>query len=77
MSEHVIGHARFVDGTTRPVFADGERQYVMDEGEHVYGLFVVPKEDRCDVPMIVDHDPDTQAAKKVAQALQPKRSKRP
>ncbi len=28
MSERVIGHARFVDGTTRPVFADGGRQPV-------------------------------------------------
>ncbi len=70
MSERVIGHARFVDGTSRPVYLDGERQYVIDEGPRVYGLFIVPEEDRCDAPVIVDHHPDTQAAKKVAQALE-------
>jgi hypothetical protein len=32
-----------VDGTTRPVYLDGERQYVIDEGERVYGLFILPK----------------------------------
>ncbi len=53
MNERIIGQARFVDGTTRPVFADGERQYVIDEGQRVYGLFVLPEEDRCDVPVIV------------------------
>jgi hypothetical protein len=53
MSERIIGQARFVDGTTRPVFADGERQYVFDEGERVYGVFIVPEEDRCDAPVIV------------------------
>ena len=58
MSEHVIGRARFVDGTTRPVYLDGERQYVIDEGERVYGLFIVPEEDRCDAPVIVNGAPD-------------------
>jgi hypothetical protein len=36
MTEGVIGEAQFVDGTTRPVFADGERQYVIDEGQLVH-----------------------------------------
>ena len=70
MSKRVIGHARFVDGTMRPVYPDGERQYVIDEGERVYGLFLIPDDDRCDGPVIVDHHPDTQAATKVAQALE-------
>ncbi len=36
MGERIIGHARFVDGTTWPVYLDGERQYVTDEGQLVY-----------------------------------------
>ena len=52
MSEHVIGRARFVDGTTQPIYLDRERQYVLDEGERVYGLFILPEEDRCDAPVI-------------------------
>jgi hypothetical protein len=58
MPEGVIGEARIVDGTTRPVFADGERQSVMDEGERVYGLFVLPEEDRGDVPVIMEEAPE-------------------
>jgi hypothetical protein len=54
MSERVIGGASFVGGTTRPVYLDGERQYVIDEGEGVYGLFLVPEKDRCDAPVIVE-----------------------
>jgi hypothetical protein len=50
-----------VDGTTRPVFADGERQYVTDEGERVYGLFIPPEADRCDAPVIVNEAPDREA----------------
>ena len=53
MSEQVIGRARFVDGTTRPVYLDGDRQYVIDEGERVYGLFILPEEDWGNVPVIV------------------------
>jgi hypothetical protein len=58
MTECVIGEARFVDGATRPVYLDGERQYVIDEGERVYGLFIIPEEDRCDAPVIADSAPD-------------------
>ena len=73
MSERVIGTARFVDGTTRPVFADGERQYVIDEGERVYGLFIVPEEDRCDAPMIVDKAPDCQSPQRGLTDANPRR----
>jgi hypothetical protein len=34
----------FTDGTTRPVYADGDRQYV-EEGERVYGVWLVPEAD--------------------------------
>ena len=54
MSERVTGEARFVDRTTRTVYLDGDRQYVINEGERVYGLFILPEEDWCDVPMIKD-----------------------
>jgi hypothetical protein len=30
MSEQVIGQAQLMDGTTQSVFADGDRQYVLD-----------------------------------------------
>jgi hypothetical protein len=54
MNKRIIGRARFVDGITRPVYLDGERQHVTDEGERVYGIFLIPDEDRCDAPVIVD-----------------------
>jgi hypothetical protein len=38
-----LGERHFPDGTTRPVFeaADG-RQYIEDDGEHVYGTSLPP-----------------------------------
>jgi hypothetical protein len=66
------GEFREQHGTTRPVFADGEWQYAINEGERVYGLFILPEEDRCDAPVIVDKYPETYAAKEPAQALKPK-----
>jgi hypothetical protein len=31
---------------------------VLSHGERVYGLFLIPDEDRCDAPVIVDNAPD-------------------
>jgi hypothetical protein len=36
------------------VYADGERQFVVEDGERVYGLYVIPEEDRCDLPLFVE-----------------------
>jgi hypothetical protein len=46
MSQPIIAYVDFVDGITRPVFAapDG-RQYVMDDDEPVFGLWVRPTEE--------------------------------
>ena len=73
MSEKIIGRARFVDGTTRPVYLDGERQYVLDEGERVYGWFVIPEEDPCDAPVIVDQTPDCRSPQRGLTDANPRR----
>jgi hypothetical protein len=35
----IIAYREFVDGSMRPVYDDGRRQYVInDDGERVYGV---------------------------------------
>jgi hypothetical protein len=36
------------------VYSDGARQFVVEDGERGYGLYVIPDEDRCDLPLIVE-----------------------
>jgi hypothetical protein len=48
MDGQEIGRVLFTDGARRPVYAHGERQFVVEDGERVYGVFVTPEEDRCD-----------------------------
>jgi hypothetical protein len=57
MSDPVIGHRRFVDGTNRPIYLDERGQYVLDDGEPIYGIWLLPEEDACDLPLIVDRSP--------------------
>jgi hypothetical protein len=39
--------SRFTDGTTRPVFEDRDgRQYVVDDGERIYGMWILPADER-------------------------------
>jgi len=39
----------------RKINAEGERQFIFnDDGEKVFGLWILPEEDRCDSPVIVD-----------------------
>src|SRR5207244_1712994 len=46
-----IGERLFTDGITRPVFEDADgRQFVDDDGQRVYGVWLVP----ADEPAIVD-----------------------
>jgi hypothetical protein len=54
MNDPIIAHIDLVDGTRRPVFEqlDG-RQYVLDEGERVFGVSLIPK-GAIDLPLIVD-----------------------
>jgi hypothetical protein len=55
MSDQAIGQRRFVDGTDQSVYLDEWGQYVLDDGERVYGVWLLPEEDACDLPLIVDH----------------------
>lgn len=50
-----ICYTLFTDGLMRPVFEGARgRQYVIDDdGEPVYGLWFVPR-DQCDLPIIVE-----------------------
>jgi hypothetical protein len=48
-----IAEIRFTDGSMRPVFEDAHGQYVLDDGEPVYGVWVIPQE-QYDAPVIVE-----------------------
>jgi hypothetical protein len=52
-----IAEVIFTDGRERPVYegADG-RQYVLDDGEPVYGVWFIPR-DEADTPVVVDDAP--------------------
>jgi hypothetical protein len=51
-----IAHVDFVGGPMRPVFEDGDRQYVMDDsGDCVYGVWFVPR-DAAAEPIVVGRD---------------------
>jgi hypothetical protein len=55
MTDPIIGYNFFTDAIRRPIYSDGDRQYVYDpDGERIYGLWMIPEEDRCDLPVIVD-----------------------
>jgi hypothetical protein len=55
MIGQIIGHREFVDGTRRPTYLDPQGQYVLDdEAERVYGVYLIPEESCCDLPVIVD-----------------------
>ncbi len=40
MADQIIGYRYFADGVTRPVYLDKQGQYIIDEGEKVYGRFL-------------------------------------
>jgi hypothetical protein len=46
-----------VDGTNRPVYLDERGQYVLDDGAPDYGVWLLPEDEACDLPLIVDHVP--------------------
>jgi len=55
MSEEYIGKRRFVDGETRLVFKDERGQFVLDDdGQPVYGVWLVPEGDAVDEPVVVE-----------------------
>jgi hypothetical protein len=44
-----------VDGTRRPIYLDAKGPYVLDDnGERVYGVWLIPEEECVDLPVIVD-----------------------
>jgi hypothetical protein len=44
-----------VDQARRPIYKNAEGQYVLnDDSERVYGLYFIPEEETCDLPVIVD-----------------------
>jgi hypothetical protein len=55
MSDELLGHGLFTDGTRRPSYQDAAgMQYVLDDdGARVHGVFLIPDEEPCDVPVIV------------------------
>jgi hypothetical protein len=53
----IIGSRQFVDGSTRAIHGHGQRQYVIDDdGDRVYGVFLILDEDEPDLPLIVRSD---------------------
>jgi hypothetical protein len=55
ISNPIIGYRQFVDGTCRPIYADDSGQYALrDDGERVYGVWLIPEEEFCDLPIIFE-----------------------
>jgi len=49
-----VARVAFTDGILRPVFEDDGRQYVTDgEGNRVYGVWPVPRDD-VNAPIVID-----------------------
>src|SRR5262245_42697198 len=48
-----IGHRLFTDGVTSPVYEDDRGQYVVEDGERIDGLFLVPEGDEAGAPLVV------------------------
>ena len=53
MNDPIMGHCRFVEGAFRPVYADDEGQYLLEDGKRIDGLFLDPDQ-VLDQPLIVD-----------------------
>lgn len=55
MTGRLIGFSEFEDGTRRPIYEDAHGQYVLDDdGQQVYGVYLVQEDEDCDPPVIVD-----------------------
>lgn len=50
MPARLIGHRLFADGATRSIYADEHGKYVEEDGERVYGIWLLEEED---APFIV------------------------
>jgi hypothetical protein len=54
MTARTIGHRLYTDGVNRPVYEDGRGQYIVDDGERVDGVWLVPEKGGADTPVIVE-----------------------
>ena len=54
MTPQVIGRRLFTDGLTRPVYEDERGQFIVEDGERIDGVWLVPEEDQADTPVIVE-----------------------
>jgi hypothetical protein len=45
MSERVIGYRLSTDGLTRPVYEDERGQFIVEDGERIDGVWLVPEDD--------------------------------
>jgi hypothetical protein len=57
MSERVIGHRLFTDGLTWPVYDDERGQFIVEDGERIDGVWLVPEDDGADTPLILPNTP--------------------
>jgi hypothetical protein len=53
MTPKVIGRRLFTEGVPRPVYEHDRGQYIVEDGECIDGVRLVPEEDRADTLMIV------------------------
>jgi hypothetical protein len=55
MPDQHLGYIDLVDGSRRLLCEepDGRRLYVYDDGEQLYGVWIIPPEDAADVPVVV------------------------
>jgi hypothetical protein len=56
--ESLVGRRWFADGAEQPVYegADGRQYVVGDDGQLVYGVWIIPQDAAADLPVIVEPD---------------------
>jgi hypothetical protein len=54
MSARTIGHRLFTDGVARPVYEDERGQFIVEDGERIDGVWLVPEEHGADTSVIVE-----------------------
>jgi hypothetical protein len=57
MTPRVIGHRLFTDGLTRPVYEDHRGQFIIEDGDRIDGVWLVPEDNGADMPLIVPSTP--------------------
>ena len=52
MTARTIDHRLFTDSVPRPVYEDERGQFILEDGERIDGVWLVPDEDQADTPVI-------------------------